>query len=104
MSDPDVIVVQTPDNTVLIDETTNEVVVSSSGVQGIPGPPGPPGFYFALDFTSANPVVVTHNLGFRPGVTVLLADEEVDADVIHSSANQLTVTFAGPRTGSVVCS
>lgn len=55
-------------------------------------------------FSNVSVVNVTHGLGRRPSVTVLdTADTEYEADVTHINENQLTVTFASPMSGSVLC-
>lgn len=59
------------------------------------------GARFSLNFVNANPVVVNHNLGIYPHVTIIVGGEEIDADVVYSSLNQLTLTFSGPQTGHV---
>lgn len=59
---------------------------------------------FTQAFTSASAVVVTHNLGKRPAVTVLdSANDEVEGEVEHLSTNQLVVSFSAPFSGMVVC-
>lgn len=48
--------------------------------------------------------VVTHNLGYKPAVSVILADgTEVEASVVHGTDNQLVVTFDQAETGEVRC-
>lgn len=45
--------------------------------------------------------VVTHNLGFKPNVTVLdSAGDIVDGHIIHNSVNQLTLQFSAPISGT----
>lgn len=44
--------------------------------------------------------VVTHNLGFKPNVTVFnSANDVVEGHIIHNSANQLTLQFSSPMSG-----
>ena len=44
---------------------------------------------------------VNHNLGMRPAVTILdSGGTEVEADVMHMSANQLVIRFAIPISGT----
>lgn len=72
------------------------------------GPPGPlaagsTGFTHTQSSASAD-WTVSHNLGFRPIVAVLTpGGVEVEADVVHTSVNQLHVYLAAPATGSVRC-
>lgn len=107
MSTENVVVVHEPQNVVVVLETVNDVEIGSPGPQGAQGPAGTnvlSGFYFTQDFTNSSNWIVNHNLNARPGVTVIIGGEEVDADVFHSSTNSLTVNFPGPETGTVVCS
>lgn len=69
-----------------------------------PGPQGPAGAVAAAYvFTVSSPLdtwTVNHNLGYRPDVHVYTAGSvEVDADVVHVSANQTVITFAVPFAG-----
>jgi hypothetical protein len=44
--------------------------------------------------------VVTHNLGFKPNVTVFdSAGDIVEGNIIHNSVNQLTLQFSAPMSG-----
>ena len=43
---------------------------------------------------------INHNLGMRPAVTILdTGGNEVEADVVHTSFNQLVIRFAVPIAG-----
>lgn len=43
---------------------------------------------------------INHNLGMRPAVTILdTGGNEVEADVVHLSSNQLVIRFAIPVAG-----
>lgn len=45
--------------------------------------------------------VVTHNLGFKPNVTVFnSAGDIVEGDIIHNSINQLTLQFSTTMSGT----
>lgn len=45
--------------------------------------------------------VVTHNLGFKPNVTVFnSAGDIVEGHVIHNSVNQLTLQFSAAMSGT----
>lgn len=58
---------------------------------------------FSVGF-NASSVVVNHNLGKKPSVSVTnSANEEVEGDVVHNSINQLTITFSGSFVGTVFC-
>lgn len=53
---------------------------------------------------NASVVVVAHNLGKFPSVTVInSAGDEVEGGVVHNSLNQLTLTFSGSFVGTVYC-
>lgn len=55
-------------------------------------------------FTALSTVVVPHNLGKYPSVSVMdSAGDEVSGDIVHDSANQLTMTFTSPFTGTIIC-
>lgn len=78
----------------------------ATGATGAQGPQGDPGIdlTYSQAFTASASVVVTHNLGKYPSVTVVdSAGDEVFGDVRHDSANQLTIDFAAPFSGVVHC-
>lgn len=76
-----------------------------AGPAGAAGPAGPAGsFYLHTQSSASTTWAVNHNLGFQPIVNVRDAGSVVvDADVVHTSANQLIVTFITPQTGTVRC-
>jgi hypothetical protein len=54
-------------------------------------------------FTNSVSVTITHGLGYIPNVQVLLENGTVAfADVKHISVDELVVTFANAKTGTVV--
>ena len=76
----------------------------ATGPQGPAGPKGDPGTAgVSYTFTQNTPLsswVVNHNLGFYPTVEIFtLGGAEVNADVLHTSANQTIITFAAPFAG-----
>lgn len=87
--------------------------VGTTGAKGDPGsvgemgPPGPAGTLegtFDEAFPEALAWTVNHNLGRYPLVGVLTTGgAEVDADILHISANQLAVYFAVPFGGRIRC-
>lgn len=105
--------VTTVTNQVVSQTVENRISIASPGPQGPPGPPGADGQDGAdgapgvpggtrYSFTQASPSsvwVITHSLGYYPHISVLVSDEEVDADVTHNSINQATVTAASPIAG-----
>ena len=60
--------------------------------------------YVHTQSTLASTWTVTHNLGKLPTVAVLdSGDSEVMPNLHYDGLNQLTVTFASPTSGKVVC-
>jgi Major tropism determinant N-terminal domain len=63
------------------------------------------GSSYSQTYAAALTWTVSHNLGFKPAVTVLsVGGVVVWADVLHISANQALVTFDQPTAGQAVCS
>lgn len=99
--DPDIVVVQQPQTTVVIQETSNAVTVAASGAQGPAGPqgePGTPGAPGGTRFSHVQSVASTfwpiaHNLGYRPHVTVLVNEIDVSegVEVEHLDLNNVAV-------------
>lgn len=60
-----------------------------------------------FEFTQESPAltwIVNHNLGYNPVVTVLSVGGLVlDASVLHTSVNQVQITFLTPTAGSARC-
>lgn len=59
---------------------------------------------FSQIFTSVASVTCTHNFGFLPLVQVLDDSDAVfiPTSIVHNSVNDFTVTFAAPRSGTVM--
>ncbi len=81
-----------------------------TGLRGLRGAPGPSGDVVALEgyvHTQASPLAtwtVNHNLGRKPLVAVLsVGGQEVIAEVLHASNNQVLISFASPAVGSARC-
>lgn len=71
---------------------------------GVRGQKGDGDKHFAQAFSSANQVVVNHNLNKYPSVSIVGADgEEVEGEVTHLSNLQLRVNFALNFSGKVYC-
>jgi hypothetical protein len=87
----------------VVDIDVPRTEVDIPGIQGPPGVGGGLGSRVEEPFTSASVIVVNHNLGYHPVVYVIIGNEDVGADIVHSSVNQLTVTLGTPQTGKVVC-
>ena len=87
---------------------TQGLTFAETGLRGPAGPPGSAGpagatFEHAQSSPSAS-WTVNHNLGFYPSVEVMdAARREVEADVLHISANQLIVSSASAFTGYARC-
>lgn len=59
---------------------------------------------YVMSFSGLATVIVNHNLGKFPSVTVISsAGDEIVGDVTHNTVNQLTITFNGSNTGTVTC-
>jgi hypothetical protein len=95
------------DDSSVLQEVVEEVVVVSEAVQG---PPGPAGVLSNASFTHTQAVAsdtwtVNHNLGFRPAVSTLsVGGKEMLAEVIHTSVNQFIAYFDAPTSGIAICS
>jgi len=97
-------------NQVDITKQINSVIVSTVGVQGPKGDTGPAGangtnginggnFTFEQQTSSAL-WSVTHNLGYRPAVTVQdYGKINLEGDLNHINANTLTITFSEAVSG-----
>lgn len=111
----DVIVSPIPVNTVVVSppvgstsaSTVVDVNAATTGPQGPAGPagangaPGASGGFFT--FTQASPAstwTITHNLGYRPNISVVdSAGSQVEGETVWTSTNSLTITFSGAFSG-----
>lgn len=83
------------------------VIEPGAGLQGPPGPPGPAGpsgpsgsSYFHSQGSAGTVWTIVHGLGFYPNVTAFGGDgQEVEGDIDHINANQLTITYSWPISG-----
>jgi len=114
MSDNTVILEPTYNN-VEITKNDNQVIISSSGPQGPvgntgqQGPAGPQGIpgdsvassSFVYEQQSSSSVwSITHNLGYRPSVfTTDYAHNTLEGDIVHTSVNQVIITFTDSVVG-----
>lgn len=80
----------------------SEPMVLELGRRGPQGAPGTSGAgYVHTQVTSLSTWVISHNLGFRPSVSVYdVGGVELIADVVHLSENVLQVAFAAPTVGT----
>lgn len=59
---------------------------------------------YEQSFSSQSVVIVDHNLGRKPSVTVVdSAGDECEGDIVWDSENSLTLTFSAPFSGLVIC-
>ena len=87
--------------------TVVDVNAASVGPQGPAGPTGPAGAAGAsggfFTFTQASPAstwTITHNLGYRPNISVIdSAGSQVEGEAVWTSTNSLTITFSGAFSG-----
>lgn len=62
-----------------------------------------PGFVYDRNFINASSWIIDHNLNKYPQVTIIDDDGNlVDADILYNTLNQVTITFAIPRSGKAV--
>lgn len=82
------------------------VIEVAAGAVGPQGPAGPAGGTYEHVQSEAFAVwTITHGLGFRPNVRVLDATgSTIEGDVAYVDANQLTITFSLPLTGTAYLS
>lgn len=53
-------------------------------------------------FTNAATVIIDHNMGYKPHVTVIVNDVVIIADIVYTSTNRITINFVNALTGSVL--
>ena len=103
-------------NKVIVQEQTTHVQISQGGPQGIPGPTGPTGpmgpsgltaseipalvSYTHNQSAASTTWTITHNLNFKPNVTVFDSGESmVEGSVTHTNNTTLTITFSAAISG-----
>jgi cytoskeletal protein RodZ len=103
-------------NIVQIDKSGNHVSISYGGPQGVQGPTGPTGptgpagitagevpalvSYTHNQSAAATTWNITHNLNFKPNVTVFdSAESMVEGSVTHTSNTTLSITFSAAISG-----
>lgn len=94
-------------NEITVTQQANNVIISSVGIQGIQGLKGDAGnnginggnFTFEQQ-TNATIWNITHNLGYRPAVTVQdYGKITLEGDLSHTDANSLILTFSQAVSG-----
>jgi hypothetical protein len=84
-------------------ETTQSVTVLQEASVGPQGPAGT-SVTFEQDFTNQSTIIVNHNLGHKPAVTIIdTTGDECIGDVDHTNSNQFVVTFSAPFSGTILC-
>lgn len=97
--------------TIVVEETATQLVevqTSEQGPQGPAGPPGPAGpasaFYEHEQSSASANWTINHNLGFRPTVSAIdTGSQQIEGAVVHTSINQLVLSFATPIAGRARC-
>jgi hypothetical protein len=82
------------------------IELRTEGVQGPPGPPGPPGgaFFVHVQNSPSATWIINHNLGRRPGVSLLtLNGDEFEGQIRHVSSNQAQALLATAMAGQALC-
>jgi hypothetical protein len=95
------------DDSSVLQEVVEEVVIVSEAEQGPPGPPGVSSnaSYTHTQASASDTWTINHNLGFRPSVALLsVGGREMLAEVIHTGANQAIAYFDSPISGQAICS
>ena len=91
-------------NEITVVESSNNVVITTpgpQGIQGIPGRDGINGGNFTFEQQSNSTIWnITHNLGYRPAVTVQDYGKIIlEGDLSHTDANSLILTFSQAVSG-----
>jgi len=97
-------------NEITVIENSNNVTITAPGPQGIQGPKGDAGTngtngvdggHFTFEQQSNATVWnITHNLGYRPAVTVQdYGKITLEGDLSHTDANSLVLTFSQAVSG-----
>ena len=110
-----IVINQPPSNTIVVNPPTGStsastVVDVSDATTGPQGPAGPTGATGAtgasggfFTFTQASPAstwTITHNLGYRPNISVVdSAGSQVEGETVWTSTSSLTITFSGAFSG-----
>lgn len=90
-----------PTETVVLEELVSVVEVDV----GRTGPQGPASAFFEhVQSAAAATWTINHNLGFRPAVSAINeGSQQVEGSVIHTSVNQLVLSFSIPIAGRARC-
>lgn len=100
---PTVIDVITNNTVVEVAEGETTVIEVDKGLKGDPGTSAA-FYYLHVQTVPSSGWLINHNLGSIPSVSVIIGDEEVDADVHHPDENSTYIEFPSPYTGKAVFS
>lgn len=95
-------------NEVIVVQQDTDLSLAASGPQGPTGPQGPAGaaggsVYLHTQSVASATWVINHNVGRPVSVTLFDATGRVVfSDIEHGTANQATVTWSTPTTGSAL--
>lgn len=106
----DIVIIKEPVSVVTVIQSVSPLSVDAPGLQGPPGAEGPPGEpgvgsdvrFEHIQVAPASDWVILHGLGLNPAVTVIVDDEEVEADIHYNSLNSVTVHFSSPQSGKAI--
>lgn len=110
---PQIVLNGNPRPLVIHNNVTTPLVIKplyGPGAPGPQGPPGPPGAetsFYHLHQQSVPAFVwtVNHNLSLKPNVSTFQSDDScVEGDIVHVTANQLTITFGYAISGFAILS
>lgn len=92
--------------TIRIQGPATPKLVISGPTQGLPGPQGPAGPGSAgvihVQTTPAEIWTISHQLGYKPTVSVYDVDsEEVEAEIVHLSTSEIEIYLSAPLAGHV---
>lgn len=99
-------IIQLKKNTgsIVLKKDNRTIKLQQTGRRGPQGETGVSDKHFAQDFTNTASVVVAHNLGKKPAVTIMnSAGDEVIGNVNFINDNSLLVTFSSSFTGQITC-
>lgn len=110
MTTPQVQITQSAQATVEVASAADAVVEVTAPAApliveiNVPGPQGPPGdagsTYVHTQETPSVTWIINHNLGIKPSVELLNSgSQEIEGDVVHTSSNQVIVSFTSPISG-----
>jgi len=61
----------------------------------------PNSFPTTFNFANQSNITITHNLGYKPMVYLVVNGQMAFCDVVHNSINELEVTFQNSISGTI---